>query len=38
MDGSRNSIPLLEGSQDSPARPSDNGSMKKKIYTEEEVV
>jgi hypothetical protein len=36
MNGGRNSIPLLEGSQDSPARPSGNGSMKRKIYKEEE--
>jgi hypothetical protein len=27
---------MLEGSQDSPARPSGNGSMKTKIYEEEE--
>jgi hypothetical protein len=36
MDGDKNSIPLLEGSQDSPARPSGNGSMKTKIYKEED--
>jgi hypothetical protein len=32
MDWGRNSILLLEGSQDSPARPSGNGSIKTKIY------
>jgi hypothetical protein len=37
MDGGRNSIPFLEGSQNSPARPSGNGSMKMKIYKEEEI-
>jgi hypothetical protein len=35
MDWGRNSIPFLEVSQDSPARPSGNGSMKTKIYTVE---
>ena len=35
MDWGRNSIPLLEGSQDSSARPSGNGSMRRKIYKEE---
>ena len=32
MDGGRKSIPLLEGCQDSSARPSGNGSTKMKIY------
>ena len=36
MDGVRNSISLLEGSQDSPAGPSGKRSMKTKIYKEEE--
>ena len=36
MDWGRNSIPLLEGSQDSPARPSGNSSTKTNIYKEEE--
>ena len=35
MDGDRNSIPLLEGPQDSPALPSGNSFMKTKSYKEE---